>query len=63
MLTVATLDFLAAGGSGYDMLKGVQQIKDIGIVRETMKDLLASSPATFNPDMDGRWAVHKPLGQ
>ena len=63
MLTVATLDFLAAGGSGYDMLVGIPQIKDIGIVRETMKDLLAGSPATFTPDMDGRWAVHNPLGQ
>lgn len=62
MLTVATLDFLAAGGSGYDMLKGAPQIKDLGIVREAMKDLLANAPATFGPVMDGRWAVHKPPG-
>jgi hypothetical protein len=62
MLTVATLDFLAAGGSGYDMLKGAPQIKDLGIVREAMKDLLANAPATFAPVMDGRWAVHKPPG-
>jgi len=61
VLTVATLDFIAAGGSGYDVFKGVPQIKDIGIVRETMKDLLSSAPKTFKPeDMDGRWAVHKP---
>ena len=59
-LTVVTLDFLAAGGSGYDMLKGVPQIKDIGIVREAMKDLLVNAPATFAPAIDGRWAVHKP---
>ena len=61
MLTVATLDFLAAGGSGYDTFKGVPQIKDIGIVRESMKDLLTNMPKTFKPDdMDGRWAGHKP---
>jgi 5'-nucleotidase len=60
-LIVATLDFLAAGGSGYDMFKGVPQVKDIGIVREAMKDLLASAPKTFTPDTDGRWAGHKPL--
>ena len=30
--SVATLDFLAAGGSGYDMLKSVPLIKKIGIV-------------------------------
>ena len=57
MLTVATLDFLAAGGSGYDMLKGAPQIKDLGIIREAMKDLLANAPATFAPVTDGRWAA------
>jgi hypothetical protein len=63
MLTVATLDFLAAGGSGYEMLKGAPQIKDLGIIREAMKDLLVNAPATFAPVTDGRWAVHKPPGQ
>jgi 5'-nucleotidase len=61
-LTVATLDFLAAGGSGYGMLNGAPQIKDLGIVRESMKDLLANAPATFAPAMDGRWKVQKPPG-
>jgi 5'-nucleotidase len=60
VLTVATLDFLAAGGSGYSMLKDVPQIKDLGIVREVMKDFLANAPATFAPVMDGRWAAQKP---
>ena len=59
-LTVATLDFLAAGGSGYDMLKGFPQLNDMGIVREAMKTLLAKTPATFAPATDGRWTVHKP---
>lgn len=60
MLTVATLDFIAAGGSGYDMFTGAPQIKDVGVVREAMNDLLAGSPVTFAPVVDGRWAVHKP---
>jgi 2',3'-cyclic-nucleotide 2'-phosphodiesterase (5'-nucleotidase family) len=60
MLTVVTLDFLAAGGSGYDMFKGIPQIKDIGIVREAMKDALATAPATFAAEIDGRWASRKP---
>jgi 5'-nucleotidase len=63
ILTVATLDFLAAGGSGYDMLKGVPQIQDLGIIREAMKDFLVKAPATFTAGMDGRWAVRKPPGQ
>jgi len=60
LLSVATLDFLAAGGSGYVMLKDAPLVRDIGIVRETMKDAMASAPATFTPDMDGRWTAHKP---
>ncbi len=59
-LTVVTLDFLAAGGSGYDMFKGVPQMRDIGIVREAMKDALAAAPATFAATTDGRWTVRKP---
>jgi len=63
MLTVATLDFLAAGGSGYDMLKTAPQLNDLGIVREVMKDLLAKAPAIFTPAIDGRWAVKAPPSQ
>jgi 5'-nucleotidase len=62
-LTVATLDFLAAGGSGYSMLKGAPLIQDLGVIREAMKDFLAKNPATFAPIVDGRWAVQKPPGQ
>lgn len=63
LLTVATLDFLASGGSGYTMLKGVPQIRDLGIVREALKDSMATAPATFSPAMDGRWAAQKPPAQ
>jgi len=62
MLTAATLDFLAAGGSGYSMLKGAPLINDLGVIREAMKDFLAKNPATFAPVVDGRWAVQKPPG-
>jgi 5'-nucleotidase len=61
-LTVVTLDFLAAGGSGYSMLEGVPLIRDVGIVREAMKDFLSRAPATFAPVIDGRWAVRKAPG-
>jgi len=60
LLTIATLDFLAAGGSGYVMLGNLPLITDIGIVRETMKDAMVAAPVTFKPEMDGRWAAHKP---
>jgi 2',3'-cyclic-nucleotide 2'-phosphodiesterase (5'-nucleotidase family) len=59
-LTVATLDFLAAGGSGYSMLRSASLIQDLGIIREVIKDFLVKAPATFTPAMDGRWAVQKP---
>jgi hypothetical protein len=56
---------LQPGGAGYDVFRGVPQVKDIGIVREAMKDLLAKEVPlrNFKPYMDGRWAVHKPSGQ
>jgi 5'-nucleotidase len=60
LLTVATLDFLAAGGSGYAMLRGAPLINDLGVLREAMKDLLAKAPATFAPVTDGRWVAKKP---
>ncbi|MGY4312271.1 hypothetical protein [Bradyrhizobium sp. JR3.5] len=63
LLTVATLDFLAAGGSGYVMLSDAPLIRDIGIVRETMKDAMKAAPVTFAPNMDGRWAAHTPPSQ
>ena len=61
-LTVVTLDFLAAGGSGYGMFEGVPLIRDVGLVREAMKDFLSGAPATFAPVMDGRWEVRKTPG-
>jgi hypothetical protein len=52
---VATLDFLAAGGSGYDAFKGVPVIQDLGIVREVMTDYFLATPARFTTRLDERW--------
>lgn len=53
--TVATLDFLSTGGSGFTAFKGVPVIKDLDILRETMKEHLLKHPADFKGDTDGRW--------
>jgi 2',3'-cyclic-nucleotide 2'-phosphodiesterase (5'-nucleotidase family) len=54
-LKVATLDFLAAGGSGYDGFKGVPLIKDLGIIREVLARRFERKPAHWTGAMDGRW--------
>jgi 2',3'-cyclic-nucleotide 2'-phosphodiesterase (5'-nucleotidase family) len=54
-LTVTTLDFLAAGGSGYDGFKGVPHARDLGVVREAMTEHLLLNPGRFQGVLDGRW--------
>jgi 2',3'-cyclic-nucleotide 2'-phosphodiesterase (5'-nucleotidase family) len=54
--TVATLDFLVTGGGGYDGFKGTPVMHGMGIAREAIVDLFAAHPATFSPDLDGRFA-------
>jgi 2',3'-cyclic-nucleotide 2'-phosphodiesterase (5'-nucleotidase family) len=51
---VATLDFLQAGGSGYTQFTDVPMVKDLGIVRDVIADLLAANPVTFSSQIDGR---------
>jgi 5'-nucleotidase len=58
---VATLDFLAAGGSGFDGFKGTPVLTDIGIVREAMKDYYVAHPITLGTSLDGRWAESLPV--
>jgi 5'-nucleotidase len=57
---VATLDFLAAGGSGFDGFKGAPITRDLGIVREVLADqfekALAEGHGTLSSKPDGRWA-------
>lgn len=57
---VATLDFLAAGGSGYDGFKGIPLVADLGVVREAMVKYFLSQPANFDGQMDGRWKEASP---
>lgn len=53
---VSTLDFLAAGGSGYSEFVGITtQPKDIGILREVIADMLALDPPQWQGLLDGRW--------
>jgi 2',3'-cyclic-nucleotide 2'-phosphodiesterase (5'-nucleotidase family) len=59
-LVAATLDFLAAGGSGFDGFKGTPVIRDIGIVREAFVKYYLSNPAHLTAQTDGRWVEQKP---
>ncbi|MBC7692357.1 MAG: bifunctional metallophosphatase/5'-nucleotidase [Methylotenera sp.] len=52
---VATLDFLAAGGSGYSLFATLPVKKDLGIFREVLTDELLKHPASWSGEMDGRW--------
>ncbi len=54
-LTVATLDFLQAGGSGFVEFKDVPMIKDAGIFRELVADELAKNPGKLPSVIDGRF--------
>lgn len=57
---VATLDFLAAGGSGYTDFQGVPVVSDLGIVRESLTELFLRHPAQFSSQVDGRWKESLP---
>lgn len=52
---VATLDFLAAGGSGYSDFTTVPISSDLGIVREEIVKVLLSAPYAFPQSTDGRY--------
>src|SRR5690606_13217049 len=51
-LRVATLDFLASGGSGYDAFKEAPVAADIGIFRELVADQLAKNPSKISAQLD-----------
>ncbi len=52
---VATLDFLAAGGSGYVEFIGTPVVSDLGIVREAMTEAFLAKPVEMSAVTDGRW--------
>jgi 2',3'-cyclic-nucleotide 2'-phosphodiesterase (5'-nucleotidase family) len=55
--TVATLDFLLDGGSGYTGFKGTPLIRDLDIAREALVRQLVRnrSPREVDDRLDGRW--------
>jgi 5'-nucleotidase len=55
VFNVATLDFLAEGGSGYTDFIGTPRINDMGVLREVLANNLAKSPAQWSGAVDGRW--------
>lgn len=59
---VATVDFLAAGGSGYSDFIGLAQVADHGILREAMTRSFLDEPAVFRSERDGRWVAVPPQG-
>jgi 5'-nucleotidase len=57
---VVTLDFLLAGGSGFDGFKGTPVLSDIGIVREALAKHYTANPVTLTDELDGRWSESLP---
>jgi 5'-nucleotidase len=57
---VATLDFLASGGAGYDDFAGTPLVKDLGILREVLTDSLVTNPGHWTGESDGRWIEQQP---
>jgi 2',3'-cyclic-nucleotide 2'-phosphodiesterase (5'-nucleotidase family) len=53
--SMATLDFLAAGGSGYKMLAGVEVNSTPGIHRELIVEALLRNPTLLQAGIDGRF--------
>ena len=53
--TVVTLDFLSSGGDGFSSFAGVPQLRDLGIVRDVLRDQYRVHPAQLVPRTDGRW--------
>lgn len=55
VFTVATLDFLHSGGSGYKFFIGTPLVRDMGILREVMTEHFVKKPFLFEAKTDGRW--------
>lgn len=54
-LRASTLDFIAAGGSGYGMFTGVEVGSTPGINRELIVETLVKNPDLFKVRVDGRF--------
>jgi 2',3'-cyclic-nucleotide 2'-phosphodiesterase (5'-nucleotidase family) len=54
-LSLATLDFIAAGGSGYSMFAGTSVDSKPGIARELIVNQWLKSPPRLSPEIDHRF--------
>lgn len=54
--TVATLDFLAAGGSGFSGFLGTPIQRDLGILREILTAEFLAHPGHWAGTVDNRWS-------
>ncbi|HLE00787.1 MAG TPA: bifunctional UDP-sugar hydrolase/5'-nucleotidase [Bdellovibrionota bacterium] len=57
--TVATLDFLSSGGSGWEHFKGIPVIRDLGVLREVLTEHFikeGGGETRFRAKVDGRWS-------
>jgi 5'-nucleotidase len=57
--SVVTLDFIAAGGDAFGALRSASPL-DIGVLRDSVADMLAASPVHFAAATDGRWVATSP---
>ncbi len=55
LFRVATLDFLATGGSAYHDFLGTPILQDFGVFREKLADQLESHPSRWKNEIDQRW--------
>jgi 2',3'-cyclic-nucleotide 2'-phosphodiesterase (5'-nucleotidase family) len=54
-LSVATIDYLASGGSGYGMLAGATVARNLGILRELISDEWRNARPILGDKIDGRF--------
>jgi 5'-nucleotidase len=54
-IRVATLDFIASGGSGFSMFSGARIDGTLGITRELIAEALAETTPELSPKTDGRF--------
>jgi len=59
-LTVATLDFLSVGGSGFTEFKGETVFDDLGLMRNVLVDKFKAEPADLKGGIDSRWKNELP---
>jgi 2',3'-cyclic-nucleotide 2'-phosphodiesterase (5'-nucleotidase family) len=53
--SIATLDYVATGSSGWSQFAGATVVRDIGILREAIAQAGLSLPVHFNAAIDRRW--------